>query len=386
MTVVVTLLVVANLLFALRELDVILRSRASIETRNPRADLPSLSIIVPARNEERQIERCVHSLLESRHPDFEVVVVDDQSIDATRKILEAIVPAEPRLTVVRGAALPDGWVGKSWALTQGARVARGAWLLFTDADTVHEPLAAASAQRWAIDRGYGVVSLLPDQETIGIAERVFLPTILFVILLGIGALDDINDPRKREIAIFNGQYVLASREAYEAVGGHAAVCGEIAEDLELARLFKRDGRFRTFLGGSNALVHTRMYRSFGEIWHGFVKNFGIAARGHGVTAAAGAALLACVSPISPILLITLVARGEWFAAALLGSAVAAVLGIAEYGMRAMRFRAGAGLALPLGLALTLAIFATSLVLIAGGRGVTWRGRRYGGGFGQAGQM
>jgi chlorobactene glucosyltransferase len=379
-SVLTALLVVANLIFALRELDVILRSRVAIETREPRSKMPSLSIIVPARNEARQIERCLRSLLASRHPDFEVIAVDDQSTDATRDILAGVAAGDPRLTVVDGAPLPNGWIGKSWALVQGARVARGSWLLFTDADTVHRPLAAASAQQWAFDRGYDVVSLLPDQETIGLAERIFLPTILFVILLGIGPLDDINDPRKRDVAIFNGQYVLASRVAYDAVGGHAAVKAEIAEDLELARLFKRDGRFRICLAGSNALVRTRMYRSFGEIWRGFVKNFGIAARGHAATAAAGAAILACVSPLSPVVLLALLAQGAWIPAALLAIATATVVALAEFGLRAMRFRAGAGLALPLGLALTLAIFLTSLAFIGSGRGVEWRGRRYRGGF------
>jgi chlorobactene glucosyltransferase len=379
---VAALLVVANLIFAMRELDVIARSRTSIETTEPRSALPSLSIVVPARNEERQVEGCLRSLLSQRHPHFEVIAVDDQSTDATREILGRIAADEPRLRVVDGAPLPPGWVGKPWALTQGASVARGEWLLFTDADTTHRPLAAASALRCAIDRGCDVISLLPDQETIGFAERVFLPTILFVILLGVGALDDINDPRKRETSIFNGQYVLVSRAAYYAVGGHAAVRGEIAEDLQLARLFKRDGRFRTLLAGSNALVRTRMYRSFAEIWRGFVKNFAVAARGHAAAAIAGVALLACVSVFSPVLLIALLLRSAWIAAMALAVAMAAVLAIAEAGMRAMRFRAGSGLAVPLGLALTIAIFSTSVFLTFVGRGVEWRGRRYGGGFSQ----
>jgi chlorobactene glucosyltransferase len=375
------LLIVANLLFAARSLDVILRSRASIETREPDDVLPNLSLIVPARNEERQIERCVRSLLATRMPSFEVIVVDDQSNDATPRILEGIAAGEPRLTVLLGAPLPAGWVGKPWALTQGAHIARGEWLLFTDADTEHAPPAAASALQWAIDGGYDVVSLLPDQETVGVAERLFLPTILYAILLGIGPLDDINDPRKPEVALFNGQYVLVSRWAYEGIGGHAAVRGEVAEDLELARLFKRDGRFRTLLIGGNGLVRTRMYRSFGEIWRGFVKNFALAARGNPLAAIAGVTLLGSVSPCSPILLLALLTQGAWFAGFALAIAMAIVIAIAESGMRAMRFRIGSGFALPLGFALVLAIFSTSTVCSFAGRGVEWRGRRYGGGFG-----
>ncbi|HMF28495.1 MAG TPA: glycosyltransferase [Candidatus Cybelea sp.] len=368
--------IIANLLFAARELDVILRSRTSIETKEPDPSLPSLSIVVPARNEADRIERCVRSLLASRHPEFEVIVVDDQSTDATRAILDRIAENESRLRVVAGEPIPLGWIGKSWALTQGGRLARGTWLLFTDADTVHDGVAAASAQRYAIERRYDVLSLLTDQETVGWSERLLLPTILFVILLGVGALDDVNDPRKRDTAIFNGQYVLATREAYDAIGGHAAVRAEIAEDLELARLFKRDGRFRTFLAGSNALVRTRMYRSFADLWRGFVKNFALGARGHAARAVAGVTLIACVSPLSPLMLIVLIANAAWWLAVAIALAMGAVLAAAEFAMRTMRFRPGSGLAVPLGLAMTLAIFATSLVAWHGGSGVVWRGRRY----------
>ncbi|HZV76744.1 MAG TPA: glycosyltransferase family 2 protein [Candidatus Babeliales bacterium] len=376
------LLVAANLIFAARELNVVRRSRASISTRTPAADLPSLSIIVPARNEQRQIERCLRSLLATRHPRYEVIVVDDQSTDETRAIADRIAASETRFTVVAGAPLPEGWVGKPWALAQGARVARGAWLLFTDADTEHHPLAAAAALDCALNGGYDAVSLLTQQLTAGIAERLFLPTILLVIMLGVGALDDVNDPRKRDVALFNGQYILVSRRAYDAIGGHAAVRGEIAEDLELARLFKRDGRFRTFLAACDGLVRTRMYRSFGELWQGFVKNFGLAARGHAPEVIAGVALLTCVSIVSPALLLVLVLNHAWIAAVALALSMASIVAIAESGMRAMRFRPGSGLALPLGLALTLAIFGTSLFLMRCGGGVAWRGRRYGGVFRQ----
>lgn len=376
MIVAVAALVLANALFALRSLDVVLRSRDRIRSCEPDASLPALSIVVPARNEERHIERCLRSLLAQRHPDFEVIVVDDRSEDRTAGIAEALARDDSRLKVVAGEPLPEGWVGKPWALVQGARAARGAWMLFTDADTEHEPLAAASAARCAIERSCDVVSLLTDQETIGVAERVFLPTILYTILLGIGALDDINDMRKSQIAIFNGQYILVSRVAYEAIGGHAAVHNEIAEDLELARRFKRDGRFRIFLAGADGLVRTRMYRSFREIWEGFVKNYAMGARSNPARAAAGVALLACVSPLTPLMMVRLLAMRRWGGAAALALSTATLIAIAEMGMRRMRFRPGSGLALPAGLSLVLAIFAASTARMLSGRGVQWRGRRY----------
>ena len=379
LTICALLLSAANLIFALRALGVVLRSRAKIEPREPKSDLPSLSIIVPARNEEQNIARCANSLLSTRYPDFEVIVVDDRSTDATRRIVDAIAERDPRLKVVAGEQLPDEWVGKPWALAQGARIARGAWLLFTDADTEHDPLAATSTLQCALENGYGVVSLLTDQQTIGVAERLLLPTILFVIMLGVGGTDDVNDPRKPDVAIFNGQYILVSRVAYDAIGGHEAVRAEIAEDLELARRFKRDGRFGICLAGAGGLVRTRMYVSFAQIWEGFVKNFAIGARGRPFGAIAGTALLACVSPISPIVALVAVLQRQWPAVAVLVLSGAAIIAVAEFGMRRARFRAGSGLALPLGLVVTLAIFATSLYCTFVGRGVEWRGRRYGGG-------
>lgn len=383
MSIVVVVLLVANVLFAIRALDVILRSSARIEPREPHSGLPSLSMIVPARNEADRIDRCVRSLLAAQYPDFEVIVVDDCSEDATRAALDGIAAQNAGLRVIAGAPLAAGWVGKPWALSQGAREARGEWLLFTDADTEHEALGASSAVRYALDNGCDAVSLLTDQETITIAERALLPTILFVILLGIGPLDDINDRGKPDVAIFNGQYVLVSRSAYEAIGGYAAVRGEIAEDLQLARRFKLDGRFRIALVGSNGLVRTRMYRSFAEIWRGFVKNFAIGARGQPLRAAAGVALIACVS-LSPLAAIWLFARHAWLAALAVALAAASIAAIAEMGMRRSRFRPGAGLGVHLGLATVLAIFATSLFCTFVGRGAEWRGRRYGGGFTQGG--
>jgi chlorobactene glucosyltransferase len=325
----------------------------------------------------------VRSLLAQKHPNFEIVVVDDRSGDATGAILERIARDCARLRVVRGEPLPVGWVGKPWALVQGACIARGDWLLFTDADTVHEPLSAASAQRCAIEGGYDAVSLLTDQIVVTFAERTILPAILLSILLATGPTDDVNDPRKPRSALFNGQYILASRAAYESVGGHAAVRAEIAEDLMLARIFKCDGRFRILLADANGLARTRMYRSLGEIWNGFVKNFAPGARGRAAEAALGLTLLACVSPLSPLLLAALLCLRAWFAACALAAAMAVVAGAAEFAMRRMRFAPGTGFWLAPGLVIVEAIFAVSLARSLSGRGVDWRGRRYSGGFGGA---
>jgi chlorobactene glucosyltransferase len=379
LTAFVAFLVAVNLLFALRGFVLARRPYDRVEARDVVSVLPTLSIVVPARNEERQIEECVRSLLAQRHNDFEVVVVDDCSDDATPQILARLASEDARLRIVWGTALPDGWVGKPWALTQGVRESRGAWLLFTDADTFHYPNGAASVQRAAIERNLGALSVLTDQDLVTLPERALMPSLFLAILGGTGPIGDVGDPEKPDVALFNGQYVLASRTAYEAIGGHAAVRNEIAEDLELARRFKRDGRFRIALTGSEGVAHTRMYRSLGEIWAGFTKNFALGLRERPVWGAIGACALACISPLTQLTFIAALLSARWIDAAVLAVAMAAVLAVVAYQMRLMRAPASSVPWYPVGTAFTVAVLTVSIALFASGRGVVWRGRRYGAG-------
>ncbi len=378
MLVLAGLCALANGLFAWRTLRIALGSREQIEAIEDVADLPSLSIVIPARNEERDVETCVRSVLAQRHPNAETIVVDDRSEDATRAILERLAGEYPALRVVAGEPLPEGWVGKPWALVQGFAAARGSWILFTDADTTHEPGAAAAAQRFARSRGLRACSLLTDQTMITLAERALLPSILWTIAFGSGGLDAINDRNNVEAALFNGQFLMVEREAYEAIGTHAAVRGEVAEDLELARRFKSDGRFDVALVGANGLVRTRMYRSFGELWSGFVKNFALGVRGRPKEAAIALLFFALVAPLAVLTLLAATAAHDWPSAAIVGAGLVLSARSAEFGMRRMRFPAGSGLWLPLGLSVMLAIMLTSLASYGSGRGVVWRGLRYGG--------
>lgn len=371
---IVALLVLINLVFAFRSQHIAFNSRFALEAVPPPKVAPDVSIIVPARNEARQIEQCVRSLLAQDYPHFEVIVVDDRSEDETAAIVARIAGEDARVRLIAGEALPSGWVGKPWALHQGAQHARGEWLLFTDADTQHEPGATAAALGYARAHNLDVLSVLTEQIMVTPAERIFLPSVLWTIAFAIGSLRAINDPA-RENALFNGQYVLAARRAYEAIGGHEAVRNEIAEDLELARRFKSDGRFRTALVNGSGLVRVRMYRSFGELWQGFVKNFWVAARDQGILAAIGIVLLVCVAPITPIaLVVALVMKSETAAAALVLAMVSAIVG-ASPGMRRLGLGRWSSWYLPIGITLVVAIFVTSITAHARG-GVIWRGRRY----------
>lgn len=340
------------------------------------AGLPSLSIVVPARDEERGIERCVRSLCAQSLPDCEVIVVDDRSSDATRAILRRLEAAEPRLRVVDGRPLPEGWVGKPWALNQGTAVARGDWVLFTDADSWHAPQAAASALRFALAQGADALSLVWEIELETFWERAVLPSILGMIVLATGPVSDVNDPAKPENAIASGAFILVRRAAFEALGGHYALRARIAEDLEFARLIKRDGRFRFLIAEGRELVRVRMYRSFAEIWDGFTKNVFVGSNGNVAAALAGAAFLSLLSWVPPALAARAAVRRRPLD--LLESLAASALVMATsawgLGLRGADRRLAYGA--PLGLAVLAAITVNSTVRVLSGHGVEWRGRRY----------
>ena len=363
------------LAFIVRSVNVTLKSGESIEPVEPDETLPFLSVIVPARNEERQIEQCVRSLLAQRYPRFEVIAVNDRSEDRTGEILERIAAQDQRLRVIHGESLPEGWVGKPWALMQGADVALGDWLLFTDADTTHEPQACASAVSYAQQHAASFVSLLPTQRFETPGERAVLPTILWMIAFAVGSLDAINDPKRLDAAIFNGQYLLVERAAYDALGGHEAVRDCIAEDYAFAHVVKRDGRFRSRLAGASDLVYTRMYRSLREVWDGFSKNLYVAAERKPLQAVLGTAALASLSPLPSVLLAKALLERDYQRAMRMAGVIAGTALAAEWGMRRSRFPRGSGAYFPLGIATMLGIFLNSTLQHRTGR-VSWRGRQY----------
>lgn len=231
-------------------------------------EAPLVSIIVPARNERRALPTILPSLLQQDYPAIEVIVVDDASTDATAALAAEWAARDARLRVVRGSGPLPGWTGKNYACWQGAGVARGDWLLFTDADTCHEPGALRVALALALQRGASAVSLFPRQRCEGFWERLLLPFAYQQYFAGADtrALDRPDRP-----ALANGQYFLISRAAYVAAGGHAAVKGSVIDDVALAGALKRAG-YPTLLARGEALVSVRMYDSLGALAEGFTKN------------------------------------------------------------------------------------------------------------------
>jgi len=229
---------------------------------------PTVSVIVPARNEEACLGACLGSLASQSGVSFEIIVVDDASTDGTRAIAQAV----SSVRVVDAGRPPSGWTGKNNAMAAGARVAHGEWLLFTDADTVHTPGSLARALSEAKQRGASLLSYSPEQEVHSFWEKAVMP-VIFAELAATYRPSMVSDPRSPAAAA-NGQYILISREAYDAIGGHAVVSSSLLEDVGLARAVKASGRRIFFRYGADA-VRTRMYRSFAQLREGWTKNLAL---------------------------------------------------------------------------------------------------------------
>ena len=229
---------------------------------------PLVSIILPARNEEANIAGAIESLAAQTLP-VEIVAVNDASTDRTGKILAELAGRYPQLRVIESRNLPSGWVGKNHAVHLGVQEARGDWLLFTDADVRHAPHALTFALGLASRRQADLVSFSPQQELGTWWEKAVMPYV-FCRLAEEYPYEEINNPNTPKAAA-NGQWLLISRKAYDAVGGHEAIRSEILEDVALARRVKQAG-FRIRFEPGKDMARTRMYRTWREMWQGWSKN------------------------------------------------------------------------------------------------------------------
>ena len=256
----------------------------------PPPDAPLVSVLVPARNEEINIGPCVASLLAQDYPNLEVLVLDDHSDDRTPDIVERlIVEAKARrpsfsARLLRGQPLPEGWAGKNWACHQLAGEARGGFLFFTDADTVHAPGTVSAAVAYARKNRASLVSAWPRLLTGTLGEKLIVPVILLIGMafcpLWRHRRAQERNPGRADAAKMrgsgaaNGQFMFFSRRAYDAIGGHAALRGHVVEDVTLGREVAERIPKGERLFNCEALQFStvRMYRSFGETWAGFTKN------------------------------------------------------------------------------------------------------------------
>ncbi len=353
---------------------------APVPVSPPDPDGPLISILIPARNESRNIRRCIECIRAQTHTRWEMIVVDDHSTDDTPDIVIGIAAQDPRIRLLPSKPLPPGWVGKSHALAQGAKVARGEWLCLLDADTFAAPELLASTFHEAKIRGADLLSILTNQELQSFWERVISP-VAFSGLALVYDLKRINDPRLPD-AMAIGQFILIRRTVYEETGGHHALSDSILEDRAIAETVKRAGHTILLVNG-RALASVRMHTSLKEIWESWVKTIypGLRDQPGMVLFLAGAAILGAV--IFP----------AWWIAACFGLVLARTLPAGLIFLEATLFWLYflrnriidlASYKVPLFYALTVPIgiiYFSSMMLdsffrVRSGRGLTWKGRTY----------
>jgi hypothetical protein len=328
-----------------------------------------VSVIVPARNEGVSLGACLESLMAQTGVSFEIIVVDDGSTDRTGEIARSFSGVK----VIAAGPLPADWTGKNNALVAGAKEARGKWLLFTDADTVHRAGSLSSSVAEAQRQKAALLSYSPEQEVHGLWEKAVMP-VIFAELASTFRPSDVSNPASSAAAA-NGQYILISREAYDAVGGHAAIATSLLEDVALARAVKASGRRIFFRYGGDA-VRTRMYRSFAQLQEGWTKNLALLFPSPVRLAALRFTEFVLIVGTVAVAIVTGM-HGKWGPAGIAASVAVVLVGLFLRRIRRAHFSWDADLLSLIGLPLFSYLLVRSRIAYRRGT-VAWKGRRYAG--------
>jgi glycosyltransferase involved in cell wall biosynthesis len=332
-------------------------------------DAPPVSVIIPACNEERQIEAALQSVLKQDYPDLEVIAVNDRSSDRTGDILDRIAASCPTLKVVHIANLPKDWLGKNNALHTGASKASGEWLLFADADVAMESSVIARAIGYVLARNVDHLAVTPRALVGGFLANVFLGGFAFMFSMHTRPWK-VRDPKTKEY-IGIGAFNLVRGRAYRSVGGHAPIAMRPDDDLKLGKLLKHRG-FRSDFAIGTELLSVEWYRSFPEMRNGLMKNM-FSVLDYSLTLA----LLACASQfllfVWPFLAIAIM-RGnvQWLNA---GVAICALIACASNGT-IVKVHWWWSLTLPLAAFLSMYLMMRAALLTLRNGGIEWRGTRY----------
>lgn len=354
-----------------------------VEPTPPPAIAPLISICIPARDEERNISKCVESALAQDYPNFEVIVLNDRSTDSTPLILNRLASQDSRLNIIYGSDLPSGWAGKPHALYQAAKSARGEWLCFVDADTFLSPQTLSSCLVKAIETKADLFTIMTRQIMGTFWEKVILPLVMTALSVGFSPRR-VNDPRLRD-AVANGQFILIRRSIYDAIGGHASVKDQIVEDKAIAEKVKWSGH-RLIVADGRQLAQTRMYTSLASMWEGWTKNIFLGLRDRpsmlllGAFGATVTLIAALFMPIWPLLgILWYFNGGGWMALGVILKSLivwAALLFARGLTAHSMRISPWYALTTPLGAGIFAAMMLVSAWKVLSGRGVTWKGRSY----------
>jgi chlorobactene glucosyltransferase len=241
------------------------------ESAEPPAVPALVSVVIPARNETRNIERCVRSVLTTTYPNLEVIVVDDHSTDGTGDIARAIAAGDTRVRVIDNPSLPEGWFGKQWACQNGARAANGEIICFADADTTQSADLITRSINAILRRDADLFSVAGRQELGGFWERLIQPQMFGLLTIRYGGTESVTNSRRADDKIANGQCLFVKKETYHQLGGHELVRSHVADDMMMAQRFFAGGKKVVLEKGMDQLS-TRMYTSLRELIHGWGKN------------------------------------------------------------------------------------------------------------------
>lgn len=241
-------------------------SRFSLPSSLERS-LPLISILIPARNEAKNIARCIRSLLKQSYSNIEILVLDDNSTDNTSLIVNKIAEKNNKVRLISGKPLPRGWLGKSYACYQLSKYAKGEYFIFTDADTFHFKNSISNAISCLVRNNLDALSVYPMQIMVSLHERILISFINFFIL-GFLPLALVKNSRSPFFCTAIGQFILFKKEVYQKIGGHKSVMKEILDDVHISKETKRHGyKFMIFDGKKNLCC--RMYKNFEELISGF---------------------------------------------------------------------------------------------------------------------
>jgi len=368
-----SIVLVAQLVFVLlniRALPTPGRRAKRIEGR------PLVSVLIPARDEERNIGECLEHVLASDDSEFrlEVIVYDDGSSDATSDIVRQIAVGDPRVRLMPGTELPPGWKGKCHACYQLAERASGSWYLMLDADVRLRPTAIRDTLRTAMSRRAGLVTGFPQQKVGSWLEKLIVPMMDFVILSHL-PIPLVSRSRSRMFAAAHGAFMLFKKSAYESSGGYEAIKSEMLDDMAIARAVKKCG-YRMELVDMTRHAYMRMYRSSSEVWNGYRKNLFLGLGRNYVL------LLALVLGYAALYVLPLfvflfgLLAGSLHLALTAGTAL--LLGMTIKSISDVRggLPFAYGLLMPASAACTIALALSSALLGSNGRGYEWKGRRY----------
>lgn len=346
-------------------------------TSEPDGNLPFVSVLIPARNEEHSIEACVLSLLQQDYPRYEVIVLDDGSEDGTWEILCRLQGTSgARLRIVRGKTLPEGWHGKAWACRQLSEIGGGDLLLFTDADTRHRSGTLRRSVTALQRAGADMLTITPYQETRGFWEKLVIPLVYFILMCYL-PLRLVRTSPKTAFCSAIGQFILFKRDIYLRTGGHGAVKNAIVEDVWLCRTIKKAGGRVAVFNGVDALS-CRMYRTPGEIIRGFSKNL-FAGLGYRSSALFMLIALTLVFHVLPYgFLAAALFTGDSGITLFLFPLLQIVLALFCRVLIAGKFRQSAGFALlhAFSQLVLVAIALNSYAIVRFGKGPQWKGRHY----------